>query len=634
MPLAAVPAPHLHPVRRRPGARRRTAALLGVDTAAWITGFLTAAWTRYEFDLSTQLVSQVLVAALLASVIFTGLTTLHRLYLGRHPLGSLLEARTLTGAVAATAALIVIGVLPLDTHPIPASTPPVGGAIALLLMLGLRSVHRHRRSRSLRPSTGSARPVLLFGLGSAGQSLLKAMVSDPRGKYLPVGLLDDDPEKRHLRLDGVPVLGGRPEIATAIGLTRANTLILAIASAEPELIRQVRATTLEAGAEFKVLPPVRELVDHRISVADVRDLKITDLLGRPHAVADLGTRGAEVTGRRVLVTGAGGSIGSELCRQLMRANPGELMMLDRDESALHALQLSLTGRALLDGPELILADVRDAEGIARVVAERKPDIVFHAAALKHLTLLQRHPGEAIKTNVWGTLSVLSACRDVSRFVNISTDKAANPISVLGYSKRITERLTAHTAAATDGTFLSVRFGNVLASRGSVVGAFQAQIDAGLPITVTHPEVTRYLMTVQEAVQLVLQASAIGRDGEALVLDMGSPVRIDDIARQLAAQAPGAPQIVYTGLRPGEKLHEDLIGAGEEDLRPLHPLISHVTVPPLDPIEASALDPFDTPAKVIERLAWLCEQPATFAPPVMHVPNTRATHPPITIPTEG
>ncbi|WP_329108977.1 polysaccharide biosynthesis protein [Micromonospora sp. NBC_01699] len=626
MPLAAAPTPHPQPVRRRPGARRRTVALLGVDTVAWIAGFLTAAWTRYEFDLSTHVVSRVLVAGLVASAIFTGLTTVHRRRLGRHPLGSLLEARALTGAVAGTAALIVLGVLPLATHPIPASTPPVGGAIALLLMLAVRSVHRHRRSRSLRPSTGSAVPVLLFGLGSAGQSLLKAMVSDPRGKYLPVGLLDDDPEKRHLRLDGVPVLGGRPEITAAINLTRANTLILAIASAGPELIRQVRATTLEAGAEFKVLPPVRELVDHRISVADVRDLKITDLLGRPHAVADLGTRGAEVTGRRVLVTGAGGSIGSELCRQLMRANPGELMMLDRDESALHALQLSLTGRALLDGPELILADVRDAEGIARVVAERKPDIVFHAAALKHLTLLQRHPGEAIKTNVWGTLAVLSACRDVARFVNISTDKAANPISVLGYSKRITERLTAHTAAATDGTFLSVRFGNVLASRGSVVGAFQAQIEAGLPITVTHPEVTRYLMTVQEAVQLVLQASAIGRDGEALVLDMGDPVRIDDIARQLAAQAPGAPRIVYTGLRPGEKLHEDLIGTGEIDLRPLHPLISHVSVPPLDPIEASALDPFDDPARVIDRLAWLCEQPATFGPPVVLVPNTRDGRP--------
>ncbi|MFK3980852.1 polysaccharide biosynthesis protein [Micromonospora sp. NPDC050397] len=632
MPFAAAPpTTHARTVHRRPGARRRTAALLAVDTIAWIGGFLTAAWTRFEFELSGQVLARVLVAGLIASAVFTCLTAVHRHYQGRHPLGSRLEARALTVAVAGTALLLVMGVLPLATHPVPASTPPVGGAIALLLMAAVRSVHRHRRSRSLRPSTGSAVPVLIFGLGSAGQSLLKAMVSDPRGKYLPVGLLDDDPEKRRLRLDGVPVLGGRREIAAALAQTGATTLILAIASAEPELIRQVRTATLETGAEFKVLPPVRELVDHRISVADVRDLKITDLLGRPHAVADLGTRGAEVTGRRVLVTGAGGSIGSELCRQIMRANPGELMMLDRDESALHALQLSLTGRALLDGPELILADIRDAEGIARVVADRKPDIVFHAAALKHLTLLQRHPGEAIKTNVWGTLSVLSACRDVARFVNISTDKAANPISVLGYSKRITERLTAHTAAATDGTFLSVRFGNVLSSRGSVVTAFQAQIDAGLPITVTDPEVTRYLMTVQEAVQLVLQAAAIGRDGEALVLDMGDPVRIDDIARQLAAQAPGSHQIVYTGLRPGEKLHEDLLGSGEPDLRPLHPLISHVTVPALDPIEASALDPFDDPAKVIDRLAWLCEQPASFDPPVLLVPNTRDDHA-VTIPT--
>jgi FlaA1/EpsC-like NDP-sugar epimerase len=595
--------------------------LLGTDTAAWIGGFLTAAWTRYEFDLSADVVTNVLVAGLIASAIFLVWTTVHRHYQGRHPVGSRLEARALTGSVAGTVALVLIGVFAFVERPIPASTPPVGASVALLLMLAVRAAHRDRRSRSQRPSTRSAVPVLLFGLGSAGQGLLTALNSDPRSSYLPVGLLDDDPEKRHLRLDGVPVLGGRREISTAIGHTGAATLIFAIASAEPELIRQVRTATLEAGAAFKVLPPVRELVDHRISVTDVRDLKITDLLGRPHAIADLGTRGAELTGRRILVTGAGGSIGSELCRQIMRANPGELMMLDRDESALHALQLSLTGRALLDGPELILADVRDAEGIARVVADRRPDIVFHTAALKHLTLLQRHPGEAIKTNVWGTLSVLSACRDVSRFVNISTDKAANPISVLGYSKRITERLTAHTAAATDGTFLSVRFGNVLSSRGSVVTAFQAQIDAGLPITVTHPEVTRYLMTVQEAVQLVLQAAAIGRDGEALVLDMGNPVRIDDIARQLAAQAPGAPQIIYTGLRPGEKLHEDLIGTGETDLRPLHPLISHVTVPPLDPIEASALDPFDEPTRMIERLARLCEQPAQLGPPVVLVSNT-------------
>jgi FlaA1/EpsC-like NDP-sugar epimerase len=292
------------------------------------------------------------------------------------------------------------------------------------------------------------------------------------------------------------------------------------------------------------------------------------------------------------------------------------MMLDRDESALHALQLSLHGRALLDGPELILADLRDPERIRRVFAERRPEVVFHAAALKHLTLLQRHPGEAVRTNVLGTQAVLDACRGVAMFVNISTDKAANPTSVLGYSKRITERLTAYAAAHTEGTFLSVRFGNVLSSRGSVVTAFQQQIEAGLPLTVTHPDVTRYLMTIQEAVHLVLQAAAIGRDGEALVLDMGSPVRIADLARQLAEQAARPVDILYTGLRPGEKLHEELLGSGEIDARPLHPLVSHVAVPALHPADAIALDPYDDPEKIIARLAALCVQPPWLTAPVM------------------
>ena len=295
MPLTAA-APAHDRAARLTGARRRTAVLLVTDTAAWIGGFLTAAWTRYEFDLSADVVTNVLIAGLIASAIFLLWTTVHRHYQGRHPVGSLLEARALTGTVAATAALVLIGVFTFADRPIPASTPPVGASVALLLMLSVRAAHRDRRSRSQRPSTRSALPVLLFGLGSAGQGLLTALNSDPRSGYLPVGLLDDDPEKRHLRLDGVPVLGGRREITAAIGQTGATTLIFAIASAEPELIRQVRTATLEAGADFKVLPPVRELVDHRISVADVRDLKITDLLGRPHVVADLGTRGPELTG--------------------------------------------------------------------------------------------------------------------------------------------------------------------------------------------------------------------------------------------------------------------------------------------------------------------------------------------------
>ncbi len=604
---------------------RRTALWLAADVASWIGGFLVAAWARYEFDLTADRVLSVVGTGLVAAVLHGGVTTLGRLCHGRYPLGSLGEARALAGTVGCTAAVLLGAVLSTADRPVPASTPVVGGALALLLMLSVRAVHRYRRDRSLRPPVRSATPVLLFGLGAAGQALLQAMMSDPRGRYLPVGLLDDDPEKRHLRFNGVRVLGGRNDIAEAVARTGASTLIFSVANADAELIREVRGASLAAGVAFKVLPPVRELVDHRISVSDVRDVDITDLLGRRHVVASLKTADSELTGRRILVTGAGGSIGAELCRQIARADPAELMMLDRDESALHALQLSLSGRALLDTSELILADVRDAERLARIMAERQPDIVFHAAALKHLPLLQQHPGEAVQTNIWGTLAVLEACRNVSRFVNISTDKAANPVSVLGYSKRITERLTAYAASVYDGTFLSVRFGNVLGSRGSVVTAFRAQIEAGLPITVTHPEVTRYLMTVQEAVHLVLQAAAIGRDGEALVLDMGRPVRIDDVARQLAAQASRPAEIVYTGLRPGEKLHEELFGTGEVDSRPLHPLISHVPVPALNPAEVTALDPFDDPEKLIERLAWLCGQPDTRPRPAL-VPYTRNGQP--------
>ncbi|MFI7606156.1 polysaccharide biosynthesis protein [Micromonospora sp. NPDC049366] len=593
---------------RRARARRRAVGFLTTDTTAWVGGFVAAAWTRYEFQPPPGQLGRAAAIGAVAAVVHVAVAALRRLYSGRHPLGSLQEVQGVAGTAIATAAIVLLGLLPSHDRPVPASTPLVGGALALLFMLGARFAYRHRRDLAMRPDVRSSTPVLLFGMGDAGQGLLRAMLSDPRGRYLPVGALDDDPDKHDLRIRGVRVLGGRRDVAAAVRRTGATTVIFSVANAEAALIREIREATLQIGAAFKVLPPVRDLVDHRITVTDVRDVQISDLLGRRQVVSDLPLRGNSLTGRRILVTGAGGSIGSELCRQVMKADPGELMMLDRDESALHSLQMSLAGRAMLDGPELILADLRDDEGIRRIIRERRPEIIFHAAALKHLTLLQRHPGEAVMTNVWGTLSVLDACQDVAKFVNISTDKAADPISVLGYSKRITERLTAHAASRFPGTFLSVRFGNVLSSRGSVVTAFQRQIEAGKPLTVTHPEVTRYLMTVQEAVHLVLQAAEIGRDGEALVLDMGEPVRIADLAKQMAEHASSSVPIVYTGLRPGEKLHEDLLGTGEVDTRPFHPLVSHVAVPALDPMEVSGLDPYAEPAKVVEQLALLCAQP--------------------------
>jgi len=311
-----------------------------------------------------------------------------------------------------------------------------------------------------------------------------------------------------------------------------------------------------------------------------------------------------IAGKRVLVTGAGGSIGAELCRQLDRFGPAELIMLDRDESALHAIQLALRGRALLDTEETVLADIRDQRRIREVFGRFRPEIVFHAAALKHLPLLEGCPAEALKSNVWGTLTVLQAAAEhgVQSFINISTDKAANPVSVLGYSKRITERLTAHMSARAGGTYLSVRFGNVLGSRGSVLTALSAQVAAGGPVTVTDPEVSRYFMLADEAVHLVLQAAVIGRGGEVLVLDMGEPVRIADIARRLVASTGRDLDIVFTGLRPGEKLTEDRLGHAETDHRPCHPLICQVPVPALDPGEVTALDPEADPGTLRQILA--------------------------------
>ncbi|HWG98684.1 MAG TPA: nucleoside-diphosphate sugar epimerase/dehydratase [Pilimelia sp.] len=591
----------------------RTLGPLSVDVAAWGVGLVVAVVARYEFALTPRQLAATAVLVPVAGALHGLLGHAGYLYRGRYRFASFEEVRAVAGTVLATAAALLVIDLTLAPRPVPASAPVLGGTLALALMLGVRCAVRVRRERAVRPDVAHATPVLLFGAGSAGQALVRSMLTDRHGTYVPVGLLDDDPRKRHLRVCGVPVLGGRAEIPAALAATGAATLVFAVVNADAGLVRDVRRRTLRAGAAVKVLPSVSELIDGRVSVSDVRDVQITDLLGRHQVETDLDAIAGYLTGKRVMVIGAGGSIGSELCRQIQRFGPAELMTLDRDESALHAVQLSLHGRALLDDPETILADIRDAAGLRAIFAERRPQVVFHAAALKHLPLLERYPGEAVKTNIWGTLAVLEAARGVERFVNISTDKAANPSSVLGYSKRITERLTAHAARQGAGTFLSVRFGNVLGSRGSVLTAFQAQIAAGGPITVTHPEVTRYFMTVQEAVHLVIQAAAIGRPGEALVLEMGKPVRIAEVARQMADLAPAPVEIVYTSLRPGEKLHEELFAPGERDVRPLHPLISHVEVPPLDPAYARLLDPDADPRQVTADLAALCHRSPVPAP---------------------
>lgn len=574
--------------------RQRVGLQIALDSASLAVGIVAAQIGRFDFDATALRDPAFWVIVLLAVCLLHFLGTALHLYLGRYRFGGFEEVLGILLSVTLTVAGVLTVVLAFgEPRPVPLSVPPLGGAVTLVLMFGIRYLWRLVEERLRRPDADTAEPLVLFGAGDGAQRVLTAMLRTHDSPYYPVALLDDDPDTWNLRLCGVPVRGGREAIGAVAAATGARTLLVAIPSADAGLLREISDAAADAGLVVKVLPKVADLIDGRVDVADIRDLDLTDLLGRRQVETNVNAAASYLTGRRVLVTGAGGSIGSELCRQIHAFGPAELIMLDRDESALRAVQLSIRGRAMLDDDSVVLGDIRDVDAVAELFARRRPEVVFHAAALKHLPLLERFPGESVKTNVWGTLCVLEAAVacGVQRLVNISTDKAANPTSMLGYSKRITERLTARLAEEAEGVLVSVRFGNVLGSNGSVLTVFAGQLAAGGPLTVTHPDVTRYFMTIREAVQLVLQAGALGGRGEVLVLDMGEPVRIADVARRLADRAPGAVEIVYTGLGPGEKLGEELLGDGELDQRPRHPLISQVPVPPLDPAAVIGLDPW-------------------------------------------
>ena len=507
------------------------------------------------------------------------------IYRRRWRYGSFDEVKGLIlSALITTVVLMGIRFLDTSIDAFPRSAIIAGGIFGLFFTTASRYTWRLVREQLRRPSAHNSTKLIIYGAGEGGIQIVNTMLRNPNSMYLPVAFLDDNSKTHRLRISGVPVLGGRDEIAKVAQRTGASTLLIAIPSADSAVVSEIVELARQSKLEVKILPVVQSLDDREVDAADIRDLTDEDLLGRRRVKINLDEISQYLVNRRVLVTGAGGSIGSELCRQLVRFNPGELIMLDRDESALHEVQLSIYGRALLDTPQTVLADLRDKKAINEIFETRKPQVVFHAAALKHLPLLERYPHEAYQTNVLGTLTMLSAAQraGVEVFVNISTDKAANPISVLGFSKRIAERLTAAFAFNSGpGKYISVRFGNVLGSRGSVLMSFRDQITKGGPVTVTHRGVTRYFMTISEAVQLVVQAGAIGQTGEVLVLDMGKPVNIHDVAEQLVKNSGKPIKIEVVGLRVGEKVHEELFSEGEIDERPRHPLISHVLVKAID-----------------------------------------------------
>jgi FlaA1/EpsC-like NDP-sugar epimerase len=603
----------VHPVPRSrrllaPTLARRVLLLAGADLVCWAIGLSVASVLRLDFQVDEVVRWGQVAVVPLAAACLVPAGLLFGLYTGRWRYGSFEEVAALGRATTLTT-MVLLGVDRFASEPylVPLSAVVGGGVIAFVLMGGLRYFWRLSNDSRRRPNGDHVQRVLVLGAGEGGAQAVAAMLTDPASPLLPVAILDDDPNKAHLRIRHVPVVGDRTALAAAASAYDATVLLLAIPSADRALVAEVTEQVAAANLTLKVLPSVREL-DGRVAIRDIRDIQPTDLLGRREVSTSVLDVAGYVSGRRVLVTGAGGSIGSELCRQLARFGPSELLMLDRDESALHAVTLSIDGRALLESPNLLLADLRDEERIAHLLRTRRPEVIFHAAALKHLPLLERNPGEGVKTNVRGTELLLELGGEigVERFVNISTDKAADPTSVLGCTKRIAERLTAHHAQRTGAAFLSVRFGNVLGSRGSVLEAFAKQIAAGGPLTVTDPEVTRYFMTVGEAVQLVVQAGAVGQPGEVLVLDMGEPVRIADVARLLIRQARADVAIEYTGLRPGEKMTEVRFAPDEVDVRPSHPLISQCAVPPLHPAALARLRGLGSDAETIDALHALCQ----------------------------
>lgn len=560
------------------------------DCFSWTAATLFVLGARYDFTLSTILWSSVSGYVLVVCSLQVVVGILFMLYRGRYRTGSFNESIGLAftvgvvGAVAGVYFLAAAGI----TFPraLTLLTPPV----ALLSMAAGRWSFRALTMN--RPSRVGAERVLIYGAGNAGNQLAHLLAGSSSAPYKTVGLIDDAKAKRNLRLQGSRVMGGRERLVKVAEERGATTVILAISSASAELIKELSGIVEGAGLHFLVLPPVSDMMGGRVSIKDIREVDVEDLLGRHQIETDVSVIAGYLTGHRVLVTGAGGSIGSELARQVHRFGPKELILLDRDESALHAVQLSIYGQGLLDTPDIVLCDIRDGEALDLIFERHQPDVVFHAAALKHLPMLEQYPDEGWKTNVFGSLNVLEAARKngCERFVNVSTDKAADATCVLGQTKRIAERLTSWFGDHYEGAWISVRFGNVLGSRGSMLSTFTSQIKSGGPLTVTHPEVTRFFMTIPEACELTIQAGAIGEPGEVLVLDMGEPVLILDVAKRLIAQAGQKIDIVFTGLRPGEKMHEVLFSKEETGTHRQHSSISHVLVPPLDPSETLAENP--------------------------------------------
>jgi FlaA1/EpsC-like NDP-sugar epimerase len=526
-------------------------------------------WSWPHDEARTAILYAVL-SMLLKLVIFAAAGLYRRLW--RHSsvadMAVIIKSAVVAAAGCSLLGIVLLPALGVTSVPVPISVAILdsfftGTALALprLMLKAMGNGHRGRHS-------GGVKRVLIAGAGSAGEMILKEMLSNPQLGFLPVGFVDDDASKHNLRLGNKPIFGSLTTIPEIIKRERIGEIVIAMPRVAGSVVRKIVKDALDAGVGTRTVPGLFEILSGRVGVSNLRKVEIQDLLRRAPIHTDLAAVSSLVTGRTVLVTGAGGSIGSELCRQLARLAPERLILFDHAENPIFDVLQELKEENLSQALIPVIGDVRDAARVRSLFQEYRPYAVFHAAAHKHVPLMEENVAEAVTNNILGTRNVVASAAEVgaAHCVFISTDKAVRPSSVMGATKRIAEMVMQDIASRHTGNFVSVRFGNVLGSRGSVVPTFLRQIQAGGPVTITHPDMRRYFMTIPEAVQLVLQAAALGQGADLFMLDMAEPVRILDLATDLirlsGLQVDRDIEIRFTGVRPGERLCEEMLHRAE------------------------------------------------------------------------
>ena len=555
----------------------RTLTIILHDILVAAFAWLGAYWLRFNLEMPPEFQAAALSTLLwvvpLQAVIFWRFG----LYRGIWRFASLPDLKRIVLAVGVAALMVpVVLILFRVSTVVPRSVLILDPLLLLIVMGGSRLAYRawkeHRLASILRPGS---KPVLVAGAGSAADFLLRELARNPAGFHV-VGLLDDSRDKMGRLVQGIPVLGALDDVVACAQKMEVEDIVLALPSAAHEVRKRIMEICATGGLKVMTIPSLEDLVAGRVSVSNLRRIELDDLLGRDPVQLDESGLHQLLTGQVVMVTGAGGSIGSELCRQIARFAPAKLVLFEQSELALYAMEQELPQHFPQMPIAPVIGDVKNAVWVNQVMAEHQPAVVFHAAAYKHVPLMENgNAWEAVRNNVLGTQVVAAAAQaqGVGKFVMISTDKAVNPTNVMGATKRLAEMACQAMQQPVGTRFVSVRFGNVLGSSGSVIPKFQKQIEAGGPVTVTHPEITRYFMSIPEAAQLVLQAGLMGEGGEIFVLDMGETVKIAELAKlmiRLSEADEDSILIEYTGLRPGEKLYEELLADDESTLPTPHP----------------------------------------------------------------